>query len=61
LEEINTLMKKFSSLDVETTGFLSLFGKSEQLRSALAAADEKLFNKLVPQHWHYIAYGIAEK
>ena len=61
LREINTLMKTFSSLDVETTGFLSLFGRSESLRNKLATADEKLFNKLVPEHWHYIAYGIAEK
>ena len=61
LQEINTLMKKFSALDVETTGFLSLFGRSESLRNKLATADEKLFNKLVPEHWHYIAYGIAEK
>jgi SAM-dependent methyltransferase len=61
LHEINTLMKKFSSLDVETTGFLSLFGSSEMLRNTLAIADEKLFNKLVPKHWHYIAYGIAQK
>lgn len=61
LHEINMLTKKFSSLDVETTGFLSVFGRSEQQRNALAAADEKLFNHLVPQQWHYIAYGIAEK
>ncbi len=61
LPEINSLMKKFSSIEVETTGFLSLFGRSELVRHMLAAADEKLFNKLVPQHWHYIAYGIAVK
>jgi len=61
LPEINALMKEFSSLDVETTGFLSLFGNNESLRNKLATADEKLFNKLIPEHWHYIAYGIAEK
>lgn len=61
LEEISTLMKQFSSLDIETTGVLSLFGSGELLRNTLATADEKLFNKLVPRHWHYIAYGIAEK
>ena len=61
LQEINTMMKKFSSVDVATTGFLSLFGSNELQQNTLAAADEKVFNKLIPQHWHYIAYGIAIK
>jgi SAM-dependent methyltransferase len=61
LQEINTLMKKFSTVDIATTGFLSVFGKNEPQREILAAVDEQLFNKLVPQRWHCIAYGIAEK
>ena len=61
LAEINSLLKKYAALDVETTGFFSVFGRNETQRSLLAAADEQLLNRLVPQSWNYIAYGIAEK
>ncbi len=60
LAEINALLKKFAALDIETTGFLSVLGRNEKQRSLLASADEQL-NKLVPQSWNYISYGIAEK
>jgi len=61
LQELNELLKKFSSKDIETSGFLALFGRSEKQRKILASIDEKFFNKKLPQRWHYIVYGVAEK
>jgi hypothetical protein len=54
-------LRKFSSTHIATTGFLALFGSNEWQRNILTAADEKIFNKVVPKDWHYIAYGIAIK
>lgn len=59
--EINELTKPFTKVQLHTTGFLSTFGRNEGQRSFLASADEAVFNKLVPQGWNYIAYGVAEK
>lgn len=61
MPEISDLTKDFTSVKLHTTGFLSTFGRSEGQRDFLAAADEVVFNKLVPQGWNYIAYGVAEK
>ena len=61
LREMNMLMKNFSSLDIETTSFLSLSGRNEPQQNSLTTASGKLFDKLVPLHWYYIVYGIAEK
>lgn len=61
LQEIKALMQKFSTLQVETTGFVTQLGKNKLQQNILAFADEKLFNKIVPKNWRYMAYGIAEK
>lgn len=61
LQELDQLLKKFSSKDIQTSGFLALFGKSEPQRNLLSSLDVKLFNKAIPKHWRYIAYGIAQK
>ena len=61
LKELNQLFNKFSSKKMQTSGFLALFGRSERQRNALAVIDQKIFNKIVPSRWQYIAYGIAIK
>lgn len=61
LTEMHNLLHIFDSYTLHSTGFLAACGRSELQRSYLAKADKILFNKIFPQRWHYIAYGIAEK
>ncbi len=42
------------------TGVLAMFGLTESQRTALAAADEAVFNRL-PRSWRYVAFGVATK
>jgi hypothetical protein len=51
----------FASHEMRTTGVLAVFGVTESQRRALAAADERLFNRVTPSSWHYVSYGIATK
>ncbi len=61
LSEMHDLLQIFDNYTLHTTGFLAALGRTEFQRSYLAKADKALFNKLCPQYWHYIAYGVAEK
>lgn len=61
LREMHKLLQPFNKYSLHTTGFLAALGRSETQRCLLAKADAVLFNRLCPPHWHYIAYGIAEK
>lgn len=61
INEIKQFLKKFSSADIQTTGFFGTFGRNEKQRNALSAIDRLLLNRLLPKNWKYVAYGIAEK
>jgi SAM-dependent methyltransferase len=61
VEELRPHLAQYSRHEVRVTGFLSMFGLRERQRTALAAADERVFNQLVPQSWHYVSYGTATK
>ena len=61
ISELKSLMKDFSSVEIEATGFLSALGRSERQRNLLAATDQLLLNNVLPENWKYIAYGIATK
>lgn len=61
LKELAPHLAKYTSHDVRVTGFLAMFGVRERQRNALTAADERVFNKLVPKSWHYVSYGTATK
>ena len=61
VKELVPHLAEYSSHDIRTTGFLSMFGLREDQRNALAAADDAVFNRLVPVPWHYVGYGTATK
>ena len=61
LKELAPHLAEYTSHDVRVTGFLAMFGVREGQRNALTAADERVFNKLVPKSWHYVSYGSAIK
>jgi SAM-dependent methyltransferase len=61
LDETKALLKPFSSFTIKTTGFLGTFGRTEAQRNLLSSADEVLFNKICPDKWKYVLYGVAEK
>ena len=61
ISELSTYLKDFSDVQIQSTGFLSALGRSENQRSFFSSIDELLLNKILPENWKYIAYGIAEK
>lgn len=60
---MNYLRGLLYRFDVEykTTGFLAAFGRTEWQRDWLARLDEAIFNRIVPESWHYIMFGVARK
>lgn len=61
LKEMHEFLAEFSSYKMETTGVLGTLGRTEPQRNFLATIDKIGLNKLCPQNWHYISYGIAIK
>jgi SAM-dependent methyltransferase len=61
IQEVKSFLKQFKTYQVKTTGVISLLGRSESQRNTLASIDKLLLNHILPDHWKYIVYGIAEK
>lgn len=61
IREMEIFLEKFSSYGFKTSGFLGAFGRNEKQRQFLATIDNALLNKICPDNWNYIIYGIAEK
>lgn len=61
LDEIKLFLNEFRMVDVQTTGVLATFGRSEKQRNFLSKIDKLILNKVCPENWKYICYGIAEK
>jgi len=61
IDEIKKYCSGFSSFSYGTAGFLGGFGRTESQRNALAFLDKYLLDKLVPDSWKYIVYGVATK
>ena len=59
--ELKSFMNKFSSVEIQTTGVASAFGRSESQRNMLASVDQSFLNHIFPRDWKYIAYGVAVK
>jgi SAM-dependent methyltransferase len=60
-DEMKEFLKDFSFVEIKSTGVLATFGRNEKQRDFLAFIDKALLNKLCPDKWKYITYGIAEK
>jgi SAM-dependent methyltransferase len=61
LDEMKEFLSDFSYYDIKTTGLLGTFGRTERQRNVLSAVDDLVLNKICPDRWKYICYGIAEK
>jgi SAM-dependent methyltransferase len=61
IKEMKEFLNDFSTFNIKTTGVLGTFGRSESQRKFLSTIDELILNKICPEHWKYIGYGIAEK
>jgi SAM-dependent methyltransferase len=61
VKELGPHLAEYASHDIRTTGFFAMFGLRERHRDALAVADERVFNRLVPARWRYVGYGTATK
>ena len=61
LNEMKTFLKVFSSVDIKATGILATLGRNENQRNILSSVDKLLLNKISPDSWKYISFGIAEK
>lgn len=61
LDELNILTNQFERKQINTTGFLSALGRTEQQRKYFSYFDKVLFNHILPKQWHYVAYGYAQK
>jgi SAM-dependent methyltransferase len=61
LDEMKKFLSDFSYYDIKTTGLLGTFGRTERQRNVLSVVDDLVLNKICPDRWKYICYGIAEK
>ncbi|MDR2707085.1 MAG: class I SAM-dependent methyltransferase [Planctomycetaceae bacterium] len=61
LKEFNTFLNPFKKRQLQTTGFLATFGRTELQRTTFAIFDKLIFNHIFPANWQYVVYGIAEK
>jgi SAM-dependent methyltransferase len=61
VNEMKDFLKNFASLNIKTTGVLGTFGRNEKQRNALSSIDNLVLNKICPDNWKYICYGIAVK
>ena len=61
LKEMNEFLSDFSSHQLNTTGVLASFGRNESQRNVLSKIDEIVLNRICPENWKYISYGIAVK
>lgn len=61
LDEMKGFLSDFSAVEINTTGVMATFGRSEFQRNTFSKFDELILNKISPNNWKYITYGIAEK
>jgi SAM-dependent methyltransferase len=61
IKEMKEFLMPFSSYEMKTTGVLGTFGRNERQRNLLSTVDQLILNKICPDNWNYISYGIAEK
>lgn len=58
--ELRGMLATFDTWELQSTGFLALFGVTEGQRRALAAADDAIAAG-VPASWRYVGFGSATK
>jgi len=61
VKEMKELLSDFSSYELKTTGVLGTFGRNETQRNFLSMLDKMILNRVCPDAWKYICYGVAVK
>ena len=59
--EINLFLSVFSYREINYTGFLAAFGRNENQRRIFAKMDNLVMNRLLPNRWKYVCFGIGVK
>lgn len=60
-DEMKNLLNQFSCFEIKTNGVIAAFGRTEKQRNILSYMDKYFLNKICPDNWKYIAYGMAVK
>lgn len=60
VDELRSMLRRFSSLDYFTTGFIACLGRSEAQRRVLGRVDG-VACRMVPRKWRYVMVGAARK
>jgi SAM-dependent methyltransferase len=61
IEELRNFLQDFSTVEIKSTGVLGVFGRNESQRHSLSLIDNLVMNRICPDQWKYIGYGIAVK
>ncbi len=61
LSEMRGFLRSYSSFEIHATGVIGAFGRTEAQRDLLSAIDRIILNRIVPENWKYLVYGIAVK
>jgi len=60
-ELTNLMDDNFKNIKTHSIGLLGCFGRSESQKNYLGKIDEYLFNKIAPESWNYVFFGICQK
>jgi len=61
LSDVRLMFNGFAKIDFMTCGFAGAFGRGEPQRYILGFLDQHVFDRIVPESWHYILIGVATK
>lgn len=61
LAEMREFLRKFASVQMRATGVIGALGRTERERNFLARVDQVVLNRLLPDEFKYLVYGIAIK
>lgn len=61
LAEMRELLSKFAQVEMRATGVIGAWGRTEHERNLLARVDQVVLNRLCPDEWKYLVYGLAVK
>lgn len=61
LADVRDLFAPFRSLELHTAGFSGAFGRTPLQRRVLGVVDRACLDRLVPERWRYIVFGVATK
>lgn len=61
LDELRGLVTRVGEADLAVGGVAAVLGPTERVRRVLAGADRAALDRLTPERWHYMAYGVARR